>query len=154
MLQTYTHNQAYMQYRQPQGGAVIINCQSSHHKAPDAESWTQSGSTLVICSCDDATTSCWNILGERYAIWRHDVSFFLPFVEPIISGSSVVHIYPVEPNLCDKTRVTDSILGEYIVDENTSMYWPLAVQLASLAWCSPANHSVWLFIPHLLTVTL
>ena len=44
------------------------------------------------------------------------------FVEPMITWSSVVHIYPVEPNLCDETRVTDSILGEYMVDENTSMY--------------------------------
>lgn len=35
---------------------------------------------------------------------------------------AVVYIYPVEPNLCDKVRVTDSILGEYMGDEKTSIY--------------------------------
>lgn len=35
---------------------------------------------------------------------------------------AVVYIYPVEPNLCDQTTVTDSILGEYMVDEKTSTY--------------------------------
>lgn len=35
---------------------------------------------------------------------------------------AVVYIYPVEPNLCDKVTVTDSILGEYMGDEKTSMY--------------------------------
>lgn len=33
---------------------------------------------------------------------------------------AVVYIYPVEPNLCDKVTVTDSILGEYMGDEKTS----------------------------------
>lgn len=32
----------------------------------------------------------------------------------------VVYIYPVEPNLCEKITVTDSILGEYMVDAKTS----------------------------------
>lgn len=41
----------------------------------------------------------------------------------ICSGRpAVVYIYPVEPNLCDASPVTDSILGEYMVDEMTSMY--------------------------------
>lgn len=35
---------------------------------------------------------------------------------------AVVYIYPVEPNLCDKVTVTDSILGEYMDDEKTSIY--------------------------------
>lgn len=35
---------------------------------------------------------------------------------------AVVYIYPVEPNLCDKVTVTDSILGEYMGDEKTSIY--------------------------------
>lgn len=34
----------------------------------------------------------------------------------------VVYIYPVEPNLCEGTKVTDSFLGEYMVDEKTSIH--------------------------------
>lgn len=34
----------------------------------------------------------------------------------------VVYIYPVEPNLCDIHIVTDSILGEYMVDAKTSPF--------------------------------
>lgn len=33
---------------------------------------------------------------------------------------NVVYIYPVEPNLCGTHIVTDSILGEYMVDAKTS----------------------------------
>lgn len=43
-------------------------------------------------------------------------------VQGLKSGLAVVYIYPVEPNLCDETAVTDSILGEYMVDEKTSVY--------------------------------
>lgn len=34
---------------------------------------------------------------------------------------AVVYIYPVEPNLCDSVTVTDSILGEYMGDEKSSI---------------------------------
>lgn len=34
----------------------------------------------------------------------------------------VVYIYPVEPNLCGVYVVTDSILGEYMVDAKTSLF--------------------------------
>lgn len=34
----------------------------------------------------------------------------------------VVYIYPVEPNLCGIHIVTDSILGEYMVDAKTSPF--------------------------------
>jgi len=34
----------------------------------------------------------------------------------------VVYIYPVEPNLCERLTVTDSVLGEYMVDARTSSY--------------------------------
>lgn len=47
-------------------------------------------------------------------------SGYLLWVEP--GGSNVVYIYPVEPNLCGIHIVTDSILGEYMVDAKTSRF--------------------------------
>lgn len=54
-------------------------------------------------------------------------------VQGFKSGLAVVYIYPVEPNLCDETAVTDSILGEYMVDEKTSVYWHTA-SLIRVLW--------------------
>lgn len=50
--------------------------------------------------------------------WGWQQSGYLLWVEP--GGSNVVYIYPVEPNLCGILVVTDSILGEYMVDAKTS----------------------------------
>ena len=50
--------------------------------------------------------------------WGWQQSGYLLWVEP--GGSNVVYIYPVEPNLCGIHVVTDSILGEYMVDAKTS----------------------------------
>ena len=59
----------------------------------------------------------------------------------------VVYIYPVEPNLCDRSTVTDSILGEYMVDENTSIFFLDKSSLLSglesvstAAWTSSGTH--------------
>ena len=41
-------------------------------------------------------------------------------------GCNVVYIYPVEPNLCGIRIVTDSILGEYMVDAKTSRFFGIA----------------------------
>lgn len=46
----------------------------------------------------------------------------------------VVYIYPVEPNLCEGTKITDSFLGEYMVDEKTSIHVLIGV-------LRPAYHS-------------
>lgn len=56
---------------------------------------------------------CW--LRSGYPLW----------VEP--GGSNVVYIYPVEPNLCGIHIVTDSILGEYMVDAKTSCFSEIAI---------------------------
>lgn len=64
---------------------------------------------------------------------------------------AVVYIYPVEPNVCDKTTVTDSILGEYMVDEKTSISWLIAV--LSGASCSVRCHSVGLWMRANLTTS-
>lgn len=64
----------------------------------------------------------WWQLRERGQGWQP--SGYPIWVEP--GGSNVVYIYPVEPNLCGIHIVTDSILGEYMVDAKTSRFFEIA----------------------------
>lgn len=49
-------------------------------------------------------------------------------------GCNVVYIYPVEPNLCGTHIVTDSILGEYMVDAKTSYVSDIARDRGAENW--------------------
>lgn len=63
-------------------------------------------------------------------------------------GCNVVYIYPVEPNLCGTHIVTDSILGEYMVDAKTSYVSDIArEQGARIGAAEPSSH---LFLFHTL----
>lgn len=76
-------------------------------------------SAPLSCSCDvvDVDSSG----GEVMKGWRGG-----EVLKPSLR-LAVVYIYPVEPNLCDEAIVTDSILGEYMVDEKTSIHWLVAI---------------------------
>lgn len=68
-----------------------------------------------------AALGWWQLRG-RGGGWQR--SGYSLWVEP--GGSNVVYIYPVEPNLCGIHIVTDSILGEYMVDAKTSHFSAIA----------------------------